>query len=485
MEANEIIQLAAQKALCKKSFFYFLKTFWSVIVTEQPVFNWHMKYICDELQKEAYRIKDRLPATDEIIIINVPPGSSKSTIVSQMFPVYCWVIDPSIKIMSGSNKSELAIRDSLASRDIIRDQKFKQMFPEIEIKADEDGKGKYKNTNNGQRMTTSVGSTPIGEHAHIIIWDDPLNPKEDPSESIIQSANESVKYSFNTRKLGKTAVSILVMQRLNENDPAGFLLANKDLRIKHICLPATVSDQVKPAELKDEYVNGILDPVRLDHADLKQKRSGLGSYSFAGQYDQRPSPAGGGIIKKNWFRDFDLMNLINRAREKREQLVWNFTVDGAYTSDTSNDQSAILCYCIFENNMYIRDALAVWEELPDFKQTLYSFCNRNGYTSSSSIYVEPKASGLPLVQTLKRETSLNMIIDKAPTSDKVSRARSCAPYMESGRVYLLQNGSFVESFMHQLTTFPNGKLKDKVDCLVMAIQRVNENRGGIMETATS
>lgn len=471
--------------LCRRSFYYFLQTFWSVIVTEKPVFNWHMKYICDELQKETFRIKLRSPATHDIIIFNVPPGESKSTIVSQVWPVFNWIIDPSIKIMSGSHTKELAIRDSVTSRDIIRSEKFKLLFPELEIKGDEDGKGKYKNTANGQRMTTSVGGTPIGEHAHIVIWDDPLNPKQEPTETSIKASNESVDYSFTTRKLGKTAVGVLVMQRLNEDDPTGHLLRNKELRIKHICLPATVSDKVKPIELQEEYVDGLLDPIRIDRTDLAGKKAGLGSYGYAGQYDQMPAPSGGGIIKKVWFRYFDLMELINRSKDKGVQLVWDFTVDGAYTSDPNNAQSAILCYCIFENNMYIRDVIGVWEELPEFVKTLYSFCMRNGYNSTSSIFVEPKASGLPVIQTLKRETILNMIIGKNPTTDKVANAKSCTPFMESGRVYLLQNGSYVESFVGQLISFPVAKLKDKVDTLVMAIQRVNENKGGILASGTN
>lgn len=475
----------AEAEICRRSFYFFLQTFWDVVVTEMPVFNWHMKYICDELQKETLRIKNRLPATNDIIIINVPPGCSKSTIVSQMWPVYNWIIDPSIKIMSGSNTKELSIRDSVTSRDIIRSLKFRLLFPELEIKGDEDGKGKYKNTAKGQRMTTSIGGTPIGEHAHIIIWDDPLNPKQEPTEASIQTSKESVDYSFTTRKIGKTAVGVLVMQRLNEDDPTGHLLKNKALRIKHICLPATVSDKVNPIELQEEYVNGLLDPIRIDRSDLAGKKAGLGSYGYAGQYDQTPSPAGGGLIKKVWFRHFDLMELINRAKDKGVSLVWNFTVDGAYTSDPSNDQCAILCYCIYDNHMYIRDCIAVWEELPEFKQTLYSFCTRNGYTSASSIYVEPKASGLPIVQTMKKETMLNVIIDKAPTADKVSRTKSCTPFMEAGRISLLHNGAFVESFLHQVTSFPAGKLKDKVDTLVMAIQRVNENKGGILAHGTN
>ena len=476
----------AEAELCRRSFYYFVKTFWNIIIQEEPIYNWHIKYICDVLQNEALRVKNREDSKFDAIIINVPPGSTKSTLCSQMFPLYCWINDPTIKLITASNTKELSMRDSTISRDILRSEKFQALFPEIQIKGDQDNKAKYENTLGGKRTATSVGGSIVGEHAHISIMDDPLNPKETPSEAQIKATNSFCDYVMTTRKINKkVSIFILVMQRLNENDPSGHLLSNKGLRIKHICLPATESDVVSPIELKEEYLDGLLDPIRMDHADLLQTQAGLGSYAYAGQYDQTPSPKGGGILRSGWFGTFELASLRMKAKQMDMQLIWNFTIDGAYTSDTTNDQTAMLSYCEFMNDIYIRNILGVWEELPELQKTIKAFAEMNGYTPSSRIYVEPKASGLPIVQTLKRTTKLNMIIDKAPTADKVSRARSIAPVLEAGRVYVLRDGLFIESFSHQIDSFPNGKLKDKVDTLVMAIQRFNERKGSIIATAHS
>lgn len=481
--------LSANKAeaeLCRRSFYFFLKTFWSVIIQEEPVYNWHIKYICDELQKEAYRIKKRLPAPFDAIIINVPPGSTKSTICSQMFPIYCWIIDPSIKIITASNTKDLATRDSTISRDILRSEKFAALFPELIIKGDQDNKAKYENTNNGKRIATSIGGSIIGEHSHISIIDDPLNPKETPSDGQIKAANAYCDYVMSTRKINKkVSTFVLVMQRLNENDPSGHLLANKDLRIKHICLPASDSEHVKPKQLRGEYDGGLLDPQRLDHEDLAKAKAGLGSYAFAGQFGQTPSPQGGGILKSGWFGYFDMSELRRKAKALDEPIVWDFTIDGAYTSNTANDQTAILSYCSFENDIYIRAVQGWWLEMPELIKAIKEFVQMNGYSPSSRIYVEPKANGLSIVQTIKRESKLNVIIDKAPSKDKIARARSVAPVIEAGRVYVLRNGMWVEDYFHQVDNFPNGKLKDKVDVTVMALQRFNENRGGILTTASS
>lgn len=464
---------------CKRSFYYFLQEFWETIIQEKPSYNWHIEYLCNQLQNVAFKIKQRDNA-DADMVINVPPGSTKSTIISQMFPVWCWVIDPTIKLITGSHSLTLSTRDAVKSRDIIRSDKFQLYFPELQIKSDSDNKTRYETTKTGVRIATSVGSYITGEHAHILIADDPLNASEMPTQLQLQSANDWVDYLRSTRKINaEVSVFILLMQRLHEKDPSGHLIV--DSKIKHICLPAILSDNVKPEELKEKYTNNLFDTTRLSEKILADKKKVLGSYGYAGQYLQSPAPIGGGILKREWFGTFTMDDLITRAKNKGVDLVWNYTVDGAYTADTSNDQSAILAYCMFQNEIYIRAVIGVWEELPDFIKTLTNFVVLNGYNSTSSIYVEPKATGLSIVQTIKRESYLNVIVDKAPNKDKVSRAMAVSPFIESRRVHLLSNGQGINELLLQCESFPNAKLKDMVDCLIMAIQRFQDNKGAILE----
>lgn len=469
LQLPALSQIKAEQ--CRRSFYFFVQEFWDVIIREKPVWNWHIKYLCDELQEAAIRIKNRQPALYDMLLINIPPNSSKSTIVSQMFPVWCWVIDDTMRILTGAYADTLATRDSVTSRDIIRSDKFRAYFPNIKIKSDGDNKTEYSTQNTGFRYATSTGGTIVGRHGHLIIIDDPMNPKESPSSVKVEAANQWVDYVTTTRKIdNEVTVSILVMQRLHEKDPAGNILKNTTRRTKHICLPATESDKVCPQELRSKYVDGLLDPVRLSHKELALKKSVLGSYSYSGQYDQNPAPSEGGIIKKAWFMRYDLNELISKARQEKQDLVWNFTVDGAYTANPNNDQSAVLAYCYFQNNLYIRNVIGVWEEMPDFIRTLYRFVNNNGYNRASSIYIEPKATGLSVEQTVRRETDLNVIIDKAPNQDKETRVRAITPVLEARRVYVTDE-PWAESFIEQCGMFPNGALKDKVDCLVMAINR--------------
>lgn len=73
---NELLD-KVQALMCRKRFYCFVETFWSVIIPEEPVFNWHIAYLCEELQKLAYYIVNRLPKPYDIII-NIPPEQPKA-----------------------------------------------------------------------------------------------------------------------------------------------------------------------------------------------------------------------------------------------------------------------------------------------------------------------------------------------------------------------------------------------------------------------
>ena len=174
--------------LCKRDFFYFVQEFWSEIIPDEPVYNWHIQYLCDELQKVVEKVANR-EAKEYDLVINIPPGTSKSTICTVMLPAWAWLIDPSIRNLTGSYSASLSTDHALKSRDIIKSDKFKKYFPSIEIKHDQDNKTHYKNTKGGERYATSVTGTVTGFHAHLIIIDDPLNPKGASSEADRTTAN--------------------------------------------------------------------------------------------------------------------------------------------------------------------------------------------------------------------------------------------------------------------------------------------------------
>lgn len=459
---NDIDEVKAVAELCRRSFYFFLQEFWDVVIPEEPKLNWHIEYLCNELQYLNSFVVDRKPKPYDLII-NISPGSTKSTIVSQMYNAWVWTIDPSQRFITTSYSHSLSLSQSTKTRDILLSDKYLAYFPYVQIKQDQSGKSDFWNTKGGQRFTTSTNGTVTGIHAHQIIVDDPMNPKQAVSDVERVNANDFVMSTLSSRKVDKEMTpTILIMQRLHEEDTTGAMLS-RNKNVKHINLPAEENDNIKPSELRKYYLNGLMDPDRLNQNVLNESKLNLGSYGYAGQFLQNPAPESGGLIKKHWFDIIDW-------KPEYEKLTWNFVADTAYTSNESNDPSGYLSYAKLDNDFIIRFAQTEFLEFPELCKALPSFAYLHGYTNRSVVEVEPKASGKSLVQTLRKETSLNVKEGIPPAKDKVARVKDVSPKMESGRVKLIR-GLWNDEFLNQLALFPNAKHDEYVDCVTMMLNK--------------
>ena len=451
---------------CRRSLFYFVKTFWSVIIPEKPVYNWHIPYLCSELEKIAQPIFKREPKPYDLII-NIPPGTTKSTIVTIMFPVWLWINDPTIRVITNSYSGTLAIDHATKSKDIIESDRFRLLFPDIEIRRDKSGKQNYENTKTGYRYATSTGATITGFHGHIIINDDPVNPKQAESEPMRYMANEHTK-TLSSRKVDKANTPIItIMQRLHQDDVTGYLLSHKGDKIKHINLPAEVGDTVNPPELKENYVDGLLDPVRLSREVLDEAKVDLGSRGYAGQYLQSPSAEGGNIVKQDWFR---IISQQDFYALRFNEPVHSF-LDTAYDEKKrghDNDPSGILAACKIRGNIYILNAIKVWKTFPELIKFLPEWMASNNQGKESSLRIEPKANGISVVQTLEQMTDLNVCRTPSPTTSKAERLHAVSPKIECGRVYLVE-GRWNEEFLDEVCGFPQRSHDEFVDILGYAI----------------
>lgn len=448
----------AKAELCKRDFFYFLQEFWSVIIPEDPVYNWHIEYLCKELQTLVEKVANR-EVKDYDLVINIPPGTSKSTIVTIMLPVWAWVIDSTIRNLTASYSSSLSTDHALKSRDIIRSDKFKDMFPDILIKQDQDNKTHYKNVKGGERYATSVTGTVTGFHAHLIIVDDPLNPKGASSEADRITANNFMDVTLSTRKVNKSVTpTILVMQRLHELDCTGNWLSKEGKQFKHICLPGELSKDVKPIELRDRYINGLLDVTRLDKNVLDELKINLGSYGYAGQIMQIPTPEGGGIWQQ-WIKPVQDSEFPSSLTDIGTD--W----DLAYTEKETNSASAYVTAGLHDNKMYI-DAIGFeWLEFPKLMNYMR--------IRTRPHYIEGKASGKSAKQVLTNQ-GIPAIEVQVTGGDKVARATMATPYAEAGMVYCrasLMNKLHNDS-KQGILLFPNAEHDDLQDALVQSINRL-------------
>ena len=293
-------------AVCKASLYHFIVYFWDVLISETMVDNWHIKALCDEMQPHLLRaIRGEKKHCD--IIVNICPGTTKSTIISQMIPAWMWAIKKDSIILTSTNSDKLTAKNAMRSKDIIVSDKYKELFPDIKIRKDASAKTFYQNESGGARFSFTTKGSKIGNHGDVLIEDDPTTSKQSKSKVEMEAAEEGFK-EFQTRKTNKeTSLYILLMQRLSPNDYTA--MAFKKLgNVLHICLPAENSDLVKPEKFKEQYIDGLLDPVRLSRDILVQEKKALNNDDegtseddYPAQFEQNPSTRKGKIYNLQYY----------------------------------------------------------------------------------------------------------------------------------------------------------------------------------------
>ena len=462
---------------CRKRFFVFFKEFWEVVSAEEYEHNWHIEYICDELQRVGERIINRLP-NEYDLIINVPPGSTKSTIVSVMFPLWLWLWRPDAVIISSSYAAALSIDHSLKSKMIFKSDRFQKYFSSMYLKnyganvrLVKDTEADWRNNYGGGRFCTSTGGSVTGKHADLIIRDDPMNPEEAESEAERKKAHRFNDRSLSGRKKNKkNTPTITVMQRLHDDDTTGHDLAKTNKKIRRISIPAELTEKTRPIpeSLAKYYTDGLFEPVRFNRAVLIEAFADLGSYAYSGQYLQDPVPEGGGKIKEEWITKAD-------PNTVHEKVTWIILVDGAYTEDTKNDPSGILIAGVWKSKMVVRYCTSKFMEIPELLQEVKSVIQVMRLPKSVSIYIEPKASGKSVKQLLVKDGyNASDIASYLVQENKAGRINLCVPYAEAGRIQILE-GAWNGEFIHQITKFPKASHDEYVDLLGYAVDKLLHN----------
>jgi predicted phage terminase large subunit-like protein len=466
---SEELRIELQKQLYKQSFWEFFKDACTILEPSTDwSFNWHLRYIAERLQAECKRIEDKRPKKKDIII-NVPFRSSKSLMISIIYPLWVWIRIPDAQFINLSYSESLALDHAAKCQILMETDWFTKHFPHIKLMKGFQSKGDFRLETGGARFSTGFLGSVMGKGADFIICDDPnknsINQVE--FDQSIKNYNETIYSRLNNPKIG---IRIIIQQRLHTKDLTGYLLETFRRDYEHICLPAKLSDDVSPKELKDFYKNGLLWEDRFSEHQLEIYKRSLGSNQYAGQLMQRPVSQSGSILKEEWLKTISETeaNLLMQVDNFKPE--YHFIIDPAYTSNKNNDPSGILVVFAHKNHLYIKEAAQVWLEFGDLIRYIQKLSERY---KPKKILCEVKASGLSIIQALKESTLLNVIPLPAPTDSKITRVHSIAPSIEAGRIIIIDNNQdWVHTYKTELITFPVGQFDDLTDCTYYAVKHV-------------
>lgn len=444
--------------VCRGIFYQFVKEFWHVIIPDTPTWNWHIEYLCHEIQVVMERVFAGQEKEHDLLV-NISPGSTKSTIVSIMLPAWAWTRMPALQYIGGSYADELSLTFSRKTRNIIRSEKYQRLFG-ITLKKDQDTKTYFENTELGGRRATSTGANITGNHAHVIVIDDPINPKGARSEVELKTARNWMSETLLTRKVSaaRTPV-IMIMQRLHEADPSGEWIHQAKMgkkRVRHVCLPAEVTEHIRPRHLKRKYVDGVMDPYRLPRTVLDEFKGEMGDYGYAGQFLQSPVPLGGGMFKVGQIELVDEAPNMNHFELVRYWDKAGTEGGGAYSAGVligKHKPSGV--FWILD---VVRGQWGAHEREANIKQT----AELDPKHVRIWLEQEPGSGGKESAESTVKNLSGYSVSIERPTGDKATRAYPLAAQTNVGNVKCLIR-PWTQAFIDELKFFPASRYKDQVD----------------------
>lgn len=440
------------RSITKDSFEDFVREFWDTIIAEDLKWNWHMSVLCNELQEVAERVIAGKPKEHDLVI-NIPPGTTKSTICSRMYPAWVWTRMSSAKFICASHSHPLALDFSRHSRDIIISPKYRDAFG-IDLREDQNTKGHFTNTDKGARLAIGTGAKVTGFHGHFIIIDDPLDPGEAMSEAELKAVNTWMRETIPTRKVDKqTTPTILIMQRLHQNDPSARLVERDTTR--HICIPCDDQWEVKPKRLRRFYRRngGLLDAERMPRDVLDQALTDLGEYGFAGQFGQSPVPLSGGMFK------IERISIDTPPKSLRQVVrYW----DKAGTKDGGAHTAGVKMGVDLNGRYWVLDVVrGQWDSFTR-EQIILQTAKMDGTGVLIAVEQEPGSGGKESAEnTVRNLAGFRVRVDR-PTGDKAVRADPYSTQV-NGENVSCANAVWTSAYIEELRYFPAGRFKDQVD----------------------
>jgi predicted phage terminase large subunit-like protein len=456
------INPAEYRAVARTDFNTFVhRSFRELNPSVQFMPTWHNELVASKLEACLRGQVKRL-------IINVPPRSLKSLQAAVALPAFALGHNPSAQIICASYGQDLANKHSLDCRNLVSSSWYRTLFPNTRLSPQKQSLQEFVTTQNGFRLATSVGGVLTGRGADIIIIDDPLKPDEAVSETQRKAANEWYDHTLYSRLNDKrTGCIIIIMQRLHEDDLVGHVLEQEQW--EHVRLPA-ISEEEETHVIRSFFgtrtvhraAGEALHSEREPLAVLQHIRRTIGEYNFAGQYQQQPSPLGGGMVKAEWFKFYT-----PGEQPSKFEIVFQ-SWDTANKNTELSDYSVCTTWGLKRKQLYLLDVYRQRLEFPELKRAIVNWAS---HFRASNVLIEDKASGTALIQDLIRDGVLG-VTSYEPTMEKIMRLHSVLSTIENGFVYLPEQADWLAEYLHELTTFPSAKHDDQADSTSQALDWV-------------
>lgn len=528
-EKIQLYQKLEIKERCEENLYEFLKAAWSSIDSADFQPGWALEALCDHLEAVTLGQIPRL-------LINFPPRCSKTTIASVCWPAWTWARSskynsywsgPQVKFLCASYNAFLSLDNANKMRRLLESPFYQGIWGgKFGLREDENTKSAFANTLGGARKSTSVGGSLLGVGGDILVVDDPHNTE---TEKVVETDADRLKVTSWWRELSGTRLNdprrssiVVVMQRLHEGDLSGVILDEDEGEWVHLMLPmrhevarhcVTVKLPQYPADnepWEDPRVeeDELLWPERFGEAEIRRAERALGPYMAAGRLQQAPTPKGGGIIKRDWWKCWDEIEARRYGLEwspvRKEFPEMEFvlgSIDTAFGEKEENDFSAMTVWGIWSDaNKNPRAMLMfAWakrlplhgtevEQLPNEPPEVFKARQKENWGlvelvadtckryKVNRLLIEDKARGIDVANEVKRlyrreKFGVQLV---TPVKDKVSRTHAVVSLFVDNGVWA-PDTRWADSVITQCQSFPRADHDDLHDTVTQALKFFRDN----------
>lgn len=397
-------------------------------------------------------------------MVFMPPRHGKSEFISRYSTAWILGKFPDTRIILTSYEADFAATWGRKSRDLLEEHGPSLFGIKVSSKSSAANRWDIEGHEGGM-VTAGVNGPITGKGADIGIIDDPVkNDQEAMSETYQERTWEWYKSTFRTR-LQKDGAIILIMTRWHENDLAGKLLTAQEEdgeKWEVVSLPALAEEN----DLLGREYGQPLCPELFTRNALGSIKKAVGSFWWAALYQQRPSPAEGGILKRYWWQYY------RQAPERFDEIIQSW--DMAFKDLNTSDYVVGQVWGRKGADKYLLDQVRDRMDFPTTVQAVRSLSAK--WPQARAKLVEDKANGPAVIAMLKNK--IPGLIAVNPEGGKIVRAQAVSPDIEARNVYLPDPSiaPWVHDFVEECAAFPNGAHDDQVDAMSQALHRLTKRK---------
>ena len=442
--------------LQRNSLYEFLLYYWETEKKQPLDWNWHIKLICDKLEDVFYGKCKRL-------MINIPPRSLKTEIVSRIFPARCLGKRHWIKFMGISYSSWLSQDNSGDCRAIYQSDTYKSIFPRTpELKEDQNTKQHWENTEGWQYYASWSTGTITGKGCDIMVIDDPLKPDDAMSDIVRVGVNNNFHNTLYSRLNDKVnGAIVIIMQRLHDDDLCWHLIEqepNGEKRKKIVIKAIAEEDEEYRKQWESFFEKRF--PIELLQQMKRKSQETDWWIVFSSQYQQEATNKETQEFHEERFKYHWTDSLPTPS-----WLRIFTTVDPAFKQGQENDQTSIITWWFLQDKLYILEITA-GKYTADVMQDkiIYHIKKRSPEKVGIEAFQAQSMIVTFLKQELQRQWLYSSLEEITQSGDKLSKIRKLVTLY---RNWLIFHKYGMDDLELQLKRFPRGKHDDIIDSLQM------------------